>query len=295
MKKYLAICLLTGLIVPVSSSGSGFSSLRFGGDARSAAAGMAAVAAGNTGAAGFWNPAGLADLESWDMIVSVQRWMQDVRSEFLGVGHGNGSTGLGLHILYTTVGDMEHRTAATPEPLGLFSSHELVMGLSYARRLGKRLRLGITAKAYYEKLFLDEALGGGADIGLLYLIRENGLRLGASVQNLGKTSTLYEDDIDLPVTLRAGAALPFSGPGGQWLLLADGVQVRNLPFHLHTGIEWNWQERLYVRLGYQSGYDNRDLSGGLGIVWHRLRLDYSYTPIASGLGDSHRVAFGTSW
>jgi len=270
----------------------GFQSLRMGADARSGAMGMTGAAM--PGGAGFRNPAGLMLSAGKEAGFSMHRWIQDVKSGMFGLSWSGKSQAVGMHLLYTEAGGIEHRIVPSPEPIGTFSWNECVLGLSYARKW-KPLTFGITVKLLYEKIFMEDAWGAAADIGAVYAFGQNGLRVGAAVLNIGGTENLRTESVKIPLTGTIGAAMPFSRGGFDWTAVLDAVLERDEPFHLHGGIEWGVYRRLYVRTGYQTGYDNRNATFGTGVAWGSCRFDYGYMPFKSGLGDSHRLTFGVRW
>jgi hypothetical protein len=58
----------------------------------------------------------------------------------------------------------------------------------------------------------------------------------------------------------------------------------------YFGGEYLIKEVLYLRAGYQTGYDNRGLSAGAGFVYKEFRIDYAFVPYQSDLGNSHRFS-----
>lgn len=299
MKKILILCIV--LSMTVCGYSSGFSSLKLGADARSGGLGMAYTALSNDGSGGFWNPAGLVTAPRHDMVLSIYRWIQGTRTEFLGFGSGNGRNGFGIYIFHTQVTDLEYRLdVPTNDPLGTFSDHEMVLGLSWAREIRKNIMLGITLKGLYQKIFTDEATGLAVDIGALWQVWDDGLRIGAVVQNIGRTSKLQEMSIKLPLMWKAGLAYPVKAAGGIWTFTADGLKERDFPFRFHSGMEYLWGGMIAGRIGYQAGYavdgiKTRDITAGLGILWSGYRLDYSYMPFYSDLGDVHRLSLSFQW
>ena len=276
--------------------GSGFPSLKIGTDAQLTAMGFAGTALAENGASSFWNPATLPFIQGKKLIFSYHRWIQDVQSQFIGFGTGFSNIGFGAYLLYTEVGDMGYRIAIpTPDPLGTFSDHEMVAGISFAYQAIRSLSIGLSMKLYYQKLFTDESTGLGGDVGVLYEVWKEGLRIGGVVQNIGKTGKLREESIELPLLVKFGAAVPVSIGDGRLLCAVDGEQEKDFPFYLHGGLEYGWQDLLYVRLGYQTGNETRWITGGMGVRWRHYRLDYSYMPLRSSLGDSHRLSFGFEW
>ena len=146
-------------------------------------------------------------------------------------------------------------------------------------------------KILYEKIVVDDAWGWTVDLGAVFAVRQNGLRIAAAVLNIGKTEILRTERIELPFTVKIGAAMPVQFGGFDWTAVLDGVLERSEPFHLHGGIEWSLVQKLHIRAGYQTGYDNRNFTFGTGITWNRYRFDYGYMPFQSGLGDSHWLTF----
>ena len=294
MKRILIILSLFLIHTNLVFAG-GFPTLKLASSARSEAMGMAYAALADDASGGFWNPAGLSGLGRKDLLFSIHRWIEDVRGEFLAFGWGNGRQGFGIHVLYTDMGEMEHRLVASPTPLTTFSAHEIVLGFSYSHVILNQFSVGLTVQMLYEKIFIDEAIGAGIDLGFLWEVWEDGLRIGGVVQNIGKTSPMQNEDIQLPLMGRLGLACPLDILGGRFIFAVDGIQEKGFPFHIHGGMEYGWRESLFLRCGYQAGYETRDITGGLGVAWKRYRLDYCYMPLGSGLGDSHRLTIGIHW
>jgi hypothetical protein len=276
--------------------GSGFPSLKLGADARIAALGNAGVAWTGDASAGFRNPAGLALGRSRDFEFSMHRWFTGVKSGFLGAAFRGETSGFGCHVLYTEVGDIQYRLdAPSTDPAGEFAANELAAGVSYARLLAPGISAGVTLKWFYEKIFVDEASGLGGDIGVSYALGKNGWRVGAAVQNIGKTGKLAAESIELPFEARIGVALPVRSRFGDWLFLVDGSKDREHPVRGRAGAEFAWKAALFVRAGVQTGFETHFLSGGLGVATGRLRLDYAFTPLRKGLGDSHWATVHATW
>jgi hypothetical protein len=280
------------LILSVRGFCGGFSTLMLGVGARGTGMGMAYTAIANDASGGFWNPAGLLVSKKGDFLFSVHRWIQGVQGGFLALEWGRETRKFGIQMLYMEVSDIEHRIGPSPDPLSTFSAHEIITGFSYALRLRKNFSMGLTLKLFYEKIYIEEALGFGGDIGFLWEIQKGGLRLGGVMQNIGKTDRLKTESIPLPLVGKLGAAYPIQLFRNQCILAVDLVQEKDMPFHVHAGCEFNWQEMLCLRFGYQTGYETRRLTAGLGVALKGYRLDYSYMPLLQGLGDSHRFSLG---
>jgi hypothetical protein len=272
----------------------GFATLKMGPDARSAAMGLTGVAVVNGSISQFWNPALSSEIQGKDFSFTLHQWMHDVHSEFIGFGAGNGRQGYGVYVLYTEMGDMKHYLVPADQPLGTFSAQELGLGISYGSMITRNFRAGLSIRGYYEKMYFADTWGLGGDIGLIWEIPWYHVKMAGAVQNIGKTGRFQSERIPLPITLRLGLAWTFSAPGGECLMTTEGVREKGFSEHLHSGIEYTWQSRLSLRMGYQTGYETRDISGGMGILWNRVRLDYAYMPM-NAIGDSHRLTLSLGW
>ncbi|MBN2201305.1 PorV/PorQ family protein [bacterium] len=293
MKRLIGILVLAAA---VETSASGFPSWMMGADARYAAMGGAGAAWSEDGSAGFRNPALTAAVDRRSAVFSAHRWMRDVQSGFLGFTAPGGKTGFGGHILVTEIPDIDYRTGPSETPLGTFSASEIIAGFDIGRRLTPAWSIGLGGRVYYQKIFVDEAFGAGADLGVCYAFSRVPVRMAAAVQNIGTVSRLASERIRLPLTFRIGAAGRLvETAGGNWLILIDAVKERDSDFGVAAGAEYVWRDILYLRAGYRSGVSTLGPSCGAGIAAGRLRFDYAFLPVKEGLGDSHRLTVAWSF
>jgi hypothetical protein len=294
VKRWLIRFLWIVLFAPAAHADTGFQALRLGFDARSGAMGMAGAALAEGASALFWNPAGLMNRIGGDGVFSMNRWIFDVKSGSFGLAWTGRNRGLGLHVLYADAGGIESRVVPSAEPIGTFSWNAFDAGLSIAGKNGA-WSAGLTAKILYEKLFIDDAWGFAVDVGLRFQVRENGLRLGAALVNAGRMSGLRSEASELPLAAALGAFWPFRIGGVVCAPSLNAVFEKREPVHLQGGIECGLVRVLYLRSGFQTGYDNRTFTYGAGVVWKQVRLDYGLMPFGSGLGDSQLLTFGIQW
>ena len=280
-----------------SQAGSkGLSFLKIGLGARAGALGEAYVAVANDATAPLWNPAGLSDVDGRDVLFIHNQWFQDIRSEFLGTALKLGENGLGFGFLMNTVGEIENRASETGQLLGTFNAYDLAFVGAYARRIKDQLSFGFTLKILYEKMHTYSSSGFALDLGTRFSPWKKNLSIGAVIQNIGKMGALRDEEIPLPLTLRAGVAYavetnPFNG---NLLVTADVNKSSDSWTTFHTGLEYSLNQRLALRGGYQFGRDERSFSAGMGLLFNMYRLDYAYAPYDYDLGDTHRLTFGIS-
>jgi hypothetical protein len=295
------ILLVVLLVLPsemVAQSGeTGLSFLKLGVGARSVGMGEAHAAIASDATATYYNPAGLAEANKTSIVVMHKEWIQDVRTEFLGVNIPFEDFAIGIGINTTNTGNIELRTQPGPSE-GTFSSHDFAGGISIARKITPELSVGASFKFLYEKIFVDEAAGIGFDVGALYKSPVEGLRFAVVGSNFGSMGSLRSESIQLPSLLRLGGAYVHDVDMLHSTLTAgaDFVKVfREDNTHLHTGLEVNYQETIAFRIGYLFGYETRGLTAGVGLRRNIFRLDYAFSPQSEDLNNGHTLSVGVEF
>jgi len=287
---------LAALSAPYSQAGmAGLAFLKIGVGARAVSMGEAFVAAIDDATALYWNPAGIAELRGGHVALMHNEWFQDIRLEYLGAVLGRDHDAFGLSLSFNTVGDIERRVSASDQPLDTFSSHDMALALSYARKMSPRWNVGLSLKLLYEKIYLDDAWGWATDVGFLYHPPVEGLSVGGSILTLGPKMKLRSEKFSLPTIYKLG--LRYSPPlfhfqSGNLALAMDLSKPTDNQLRVHWGAELLLIERVALRSGYQMGYDEKGLSAGLGLRQGRLRIDYAFVPYSSDLGTTHRISLG---
>jgi len=283
----------TSLAQTGSAGATGLAFLKLGVGARANGMGEAYVAVANDATATFWNPAALTRLDHAHLTFTHSEWIQDVSNEFLAFAFPSFGGVTGVSIYVNNIGGIERRVNPG-ESLGSIEANDVALGLSYGRAISQSLSVGVTAKYLYEKIYLESASGYALDVGFNFQPFANGLNLGLAAQNLGSMNELQSQSIDLPKTLRVGASysLPLESLDGAVVVAAEGVKLVENDLRGHFGAELQVKSLLALRVGYQTGYDDKSIGGGFGLSFQRYHLDYGYTPFSSNLGDTHRFSFG---
>lgn len=282
--------ILLAAAAAAQAAGSGSAALKIGASARGAAMGEAFTAVADDASALFWNPAGAAALERRSLQLSYASWIQGISSQSLSliVPTHYGSFGFGL--MLTTVEGFEQRLIASEEPLGVFSANTVVLAANYARQIVPGWMLGVNFKFLHEKIFLESYQGRMIDLGLQWQTPLAGLRMAAALQNWGMTTRMSREKVQLPLTLRIGAAYRFPQFAPVTNVALDYVTVRDETGHLQAGVEAAPLPYLLLRAGYQTGFDDKGVSLGFGLRLRSAAIDYAYVPFGRGLGDTHRFS-----
>ncbi len=298
---------LCAFLVPEANSKndkSGTSSLSFlklGAGARAVGMGEAFSAQSNGVASPFWNPAALSGIQGTQISLTHTQWFQDITAEHFSSATKVGENVFGLSLSLGKVPDIQKRgDVATTEPLALFDAHDVVMSFSYARDLREKYAIGLSVKWIYEKIDISSASGLGFDLGGIFSpFAETGkpvlkdLTFGAALLNLGSKMKFEEESYHLPTQYKAGLSYFVRREQLQsdFTLSLDLVKPRDDDMKAHLGGEYGLYESLKLRLGYQFGYDEKNLSFGMGIKFKKYAIDYAFLPYKSDLGDVHCVSF----
>ena len=237
---------------------------------------------------------------------------------------------------YFSLGDLQ-KTAENMQSLGEDIPHELAFDVAYARRLGRHFSMSVAFRLavsdivpnYRKARVVSCDLGGYYECPIHADKRSYTLGVGFALDNVGSKIAYGPDDrLFLPSELKVGVNCSSSFAKGHGLsvgveagkyLVATGENDRNssvvgsmgrafLPGEIHrihwkTGIEYNFHELLYGRLGYchegKSGLQRRYMTFGAGIRFMRIHFDAAYQIPRSRhdypIDNSFRLSAGVSF
>jgi hypothetical protein len=249
----------------------------------------AGTAAANDVTALHYNPAKLAGSENSEILFMHNEWIQDVRSEMVGVKSFLFGIPFAFGVNVTNVSDIEIRNKPG-EIESTFDVNYFTASLSTAFNLSNEISAGVTGKYFYEGFLSDEATGVGVDLGVYYLTPIENLSASAVIKNLGSLNKLRDEETKLPSEFRIGGAYDVNLSDSKF----DVISVLELQkyletddIHLNLGAEIFYDKLIALRLGYQSGYESRGLTTGLGLRWGNLGFDYAFLPFSLGLGSAN--------
>jgi type IX secretion system protein PorV len=296
--KILTGLLLLTLVIYSQNEGAantGLAFLKLGVTSRPIAMGDAVVSYNEDASATHYNPAALFMGSKVNALFMHNEQVLGVKTEYLATKVRFEKFAFGLSVNNTSVGDIEIRNIPG-EPLGTFTAQNFAFGISAGYKVNKNLSLGVTGKFLYEKIYVDNASGYAVDFGGLYTLEK--ISFGLAVSNLGTMSALRTESTKLPSAVRGGASYLFglTGISSTLRISADGYKVLDGgKFHANTGAELLYKDFLAVRVGYQSGYENKNLTTGIGIKYKAFNLDYAFVPYKYSTGQSHTFTLGTNF
>ena len=285
----------------VGTAGAQF--LEIGVDARAVGMGEACIAIDNFGAGAlFWNPASVSHSEGQQLMLSHASWIADVglhAAAFTTTIGDYGTFGVSVSNLYS--GEIEVTTIEQQDGTGeTFTTSNIMIGLSYAKRITDLFSMGGTVKYIGERLEEQQAKTFCFDVGMLYNTGYRSVKFGAVIQNFGPPLSLdgkyqnYDNGqllaeqrefnaYHLPMTFKFGLSWDLEVSEEQHLLATlDAVHPRDNIERLDFGAEYRLWEGLALRSGYSSGHDSRGLSFGAGFhlaagSLGEFDINYAYT------------------
>ncbi len=265
----------------------GLSFLKLSANARSSGMGEAVTAISNDHSSFYYNPSSIRSTDRSQLTISHRNGFAETTTEYLGATIPGNDITIAFSALTTSVNGIEVRQQPG-ESEGTFDARNGMLGVGAAINLSNDLFLGFTGKLLYEKIFVDEASGYAFDGGLLFTFDEN-INIGFSATNFGHMGILRSEHSLLPATLRVGASYHTPLSSDISLLAASDIvkTINDNGTHIHGGAEAIYNSLFSLRAGYQTGYETKSFSGGIGVLYGILRFDYAFVPNNGAFTTNH--------
>lgn len=271
---------------------------------------------GNSLAAGWWNPALLAEPGfSGVELMRVEHFEGLMQQNQLGAVFGS-KTRASIQINHLGIDEIKLTqlenpadtlsNANRPEVWKTVGNHDVILYGSLARSLGSRLHLGITPKLAYRSLAENSGFGFGADLGLLWDAGK-GIHVAANLRDFFSTQIVWANgtheiaipnlDLELgygfkpvkevPVHLAVRAQV-FAEDRGE----ASNLHAGPLSADFHAGI----RVAPIPALNVIAGWDADCFTAGLGVRYKSLGIDFAWrNGSPDELGASQRLSLSYTW
>jgi len=287
----------------------GASFLKFTPSPRATGMGESHVSVSGDAYSSYWNPAGLAAVETPELAATYNSSFEEVDTQYVAAAWPleYGST-LGLAITRLTVAPFQGYDAGGVKTRSIDSS-DMAVGLSYGRALLKDeisrpvFSAGGSVKYISERLDNAPATAFAADAGAIYYIRPSNywmsklpgqeFRVALAVRNIGSGLKFDKGTSPLPASASLGGSWHSHPSGSDSLILSlDNVLEAGAGYHAALGAEYTAFQLLSLRAGYRTGQDiGSGIRAGVGFHLSFVDLDYSMSPFGD-LGSMHK--FGLS-
>ena len=298
-------------------------------DARIAAMGNAGVSMYEGLRGVYYNPASIGRVKSFEAVFSHNAWFADITHDgvALAVPLGERGTAYGT-VTSLNSGEMDVRTV--DQPLGTgerFRVTDVALAVGYGRQVTPRFSAGGQVNYAQETIWHTSASTVTFNVGTLFRVSENGLRIGSSLSNFGTrggfdgrdlrftyddepdqngdNSTLpaerFTDSFSVPVLFRVGLGLPVSlGDMHRMLLVADAFHPNDNAESVSLGAEISHRDLVALRAGWQNLFLRESevgitLGAGLRARYEAIeyRVDYAWADHGR-LGGTHRLTVGVN-
>lgn len=276
------------------TANTGLAFLKFGAGARSIAMGEAFSSVTDDATSFIYNPARLVRGIENNISLMHNESVQDMRNEFLAIKFPvSKKISLGIGLFSSSVTGIEIRNIPGAA-IDKFDARNLSTGISMGYSINSDLSIGVTGKFLFEKIYIDEASGLAFDIGTNYA--KDNYSFAFVISNLGSVNELKNTSSKLPSSLRLGGSYKFSKDKFGFLIGLDGFKVLNGgKFHINTGGEIGYKEFLFLRLGYQTEYENKGFTTGIGFKYKAFSIDYAFVPHNDEFGTSNSFSLGINF
>jgi hypothetical protein len=282
--------------------------------ARPAGMGRAYVACAVDGPVVFWNPAGLLRTPGLrNIFVTHTEWAVGIDLDHAAYQWRTQNFGYAISAGMLRSGEIPRTTELNMEGTGeTFRADQYVLGFSLARAVTDRFSIGGTVKYFQENLDEWATRAVLFDLGILYLVGFNDLRVGFAVRNFGpelqpggtppvRPGYVVQEEFQKHAAPTEGAfGLAYTWvftPRVGLLTTADFNHPSDARESFRMGAELDVNRALYLRGGYETGRDEGGLGAGFGLQLQRnqllWRIDYGYSDLGA-FGGMHYISLELS-
>lgn len=283
--------------------------LKFTAGPRGSAMGEAYTSVTEDSYSSYWNPAGLANMETAEISAAQTDSFEGVTHQYLSAAYplAYGSC-LSLNITRLSVDPFQGYDAEGTK-MGEVEASDLAAGLAYGKAVFKDeierpvFNIGANLKMIRENLGRASADTFALDLGSVYYLRPANYwlkeipgqewRFAFALKNLGPGLSFDRGTSPLPLSYTLGISWLSHPRGRSRLILSlDQTFSNDEKYYAAVGAEYDAFQLLAFRLGYRSGQDSGSgVRAGVGFRLSFVNVDYSLSPFGD-LGTMNK--FGIS-
>jgi hypothetical protein len=281
---FFAACLGLPASAQEGTAGMPGTYLHTGVGARAMAMGQAFTALAKDGTAIYWNPAGLANQDPYQIYFMHSSLFMDTNFDYVAATAPTRQYGnFGLGLIALTSGNFQ-QTSELNEELGTFGLSDMAFMLSWSKVVGSDVAVGLNYKLVTQKMLDYSGIGHGFDLGLKRQFFD-WLYTGFTITNLLTPKMTLANVTDVyPRQLRLGLATSLFED--KLLVSTDISKILGWgKLHFSTGLEYHVLSGLDLRIGV-----NHDrFTMGIGFAFNKAGIGYG-AQNTSELGMNHLFA-----
>jgi hypothetical protein len=260
----------------------------------------------------FWNPALTSNIPgNYDVSLNYHQWIADIAYNAVAASMNAFDFGVvtvsGMFVDYgELVQTVRSNNAAGYEETGNFSPAAFVVGLGFSQKISDRFSYGVNVKFvnqdlgsawvssgndfadsnFYRELKPYKKNALAFDIGTYYDFKYKGITFAATLSNVSQDKKYEYEAFPLPFSVNFGATISpvqllINNYGEHdMILMVESNHPRDFGERVKFGLEYNYLKTIYLRTGYITRQDERNLSAGLGFrkefAGVLLRVDYAF-------------------
>ena len=304
-------CVVSGMAFSQSKTGTTIGEfLTIEPSARIAGMGNAGVSLHDETQTAYYNPGAIGHFDTYGVQFTHSLWLASLTYDYVAISiplHEWGN----LYLSGTALNSGEIDVRTVDQPLGTgeqYSANDVALGLGYGRKISDRFSVGIELKYIQETIWHSSLNAFALNVGTIYEISPDGLRIGASISNFGTEGQfsgkdlritydpnpsmngsntalpgdVYTDTYSLPVLFRVGVSYPVKIDNkNQLIVAANAFHPNENTESVSLGGEWAFMKTFMIRAGYQNLFQQDSETGltlGTGLVVDMggsdLHLDY---------------------
>lgn len=278
----------------------------------------------------YYNAAALGPIEQSSLELTHSEWIAGIRYDYAALALPMGGYGTLLGSV-TSLGSGEIDVRTVEQPLGTgerYTVSNVAVGLGMGREITRRFSAGVQLNYVQETIWHSSLRTVTMNLGSVYQVSEDGLRIGSSISNLGTRARFrgrdlaiqYDNDPDrngdnsslpgerltdefaVPILFRVGLAWPRElSPRSRVLMSADAFHPSDNEESVSLGAEWSWKEAFALRAGYQNaGLPDAESGATWGAGFRGdlgprpFEFDYGWAD-QGRLDETHRLTFVLSF
>ncbi len=220
----------------------------------------------------YWNPSGIATVQSTDLIVTHTEYIAGLNTEFAGIATPSMGGVVGASFKALSLGEIIVTDENAPNGTGeIVSPTFTVATIAYARQMTDRVRFGGSLSLVSERVLQASATGVAADFGFQYDPQWQGTRFGFSMKNFGPNMRFTGSEFEQVVTVDNG------NPQTKPTIVRTESAAFELPSNVQFGVSKAWQVGASGNFGLMGVFQNNNFSSD---EW-RFGAEYNANDVVS--------------
>jgi len=296
MKKIILTLILINVMFVLSADTSG----EYGWQMLKISSGVDCAAQGGVGAFSAGDAFGFvnhptAGLLNRNKVISLSQnyWIFDTTLNSGAYSNSQGSKSFGFAYRYLDYGEFDNYDDVG-NLIGEYHPMDMVVTMNFGYRITPDHYAGINVNALYEKILTSSSYGVSFDLGYTYLTPFKGIQLNVVIKNLGKTSKMDLENIDLPISAELGISR--KSEIASLLLSYELKAIKNIDddnLKAVFGVRCDLNRKFNIKAGYKTNYDAESFSVGFGVDLKKIYFNYAFIPFSSEIDDVH--VFGLTY